>query len=111
MSRGFTQRRADRISRIRERVTFLDGRIAAIDGPNRDRDIAERSALLWVLEELDKLDMVEMAVRDNDGLPTPLQKLIAISSIVNARHDPTDEDIARTKALARLYGWTSEPSR
>ena len=77
--------------------------ISVNDGAKRSRDQAELSALLWALEELARLDAIARVLQDDDKLPGAVQKVIAIGSILDARHEPTDADLARTPALARLY--------
>lgn len=96
------QRRRDRIERLRERMDFLRHRLQAGCSRREDRDKAEISALAWVLEELDRFDLIEQAIRSDDLSQTA--KLIAIGSVVHARYEPSDADIQRTKQLQRLYG-------
>jgi hypothetical protein len=104
MARSFPKRRQDRIGRILNRIEFLEGRIR--EGGRRDpaRDKAEVSALKWALEEIERFDLVEAALSD-DTLDEG-GKLHAIAIVVNARYEPTEADIQRTKQLAEQYGWT-----
>ena len=102
--RGYEKRRLDRISRLRDRLAFLNGRLESGASRHEARDKAEASALTWALEEIERFNVVEMALHAPE-LHTDAAKLTAISAAVNARHEPSAADLARTKALARLYGW------
>lgn len=99
MSRGFAERRRERRARLQRRIDFLDDRIARADKePRHDRQ--ERSALLWVLEELDRLDQIEEAISQPANA---VMVLAAVAAIVSSRTMPTDEDLERTPALKRQY--------
>lgn len=105
MARSYEKRREDRIVRLQHLADFLRGRVEAGASRNEDRDKAQYSALLWAIEEIGRFDTVEAAIRDESL--SPLSKLIAIGALVNARHEPSEADILRTRQLFR--GYVEEP--
>lgn len=105
-NRSFHRRRIDRLHRLEERLRFLEGRLAAGCAKSEGHARQEISALKWVVEEVDRLDLIEQALAD-PGLHTDFARLAAIAAAVSSRHAPTDADIERTKSLAEQYGWAT----
>ena len=100
MSRSFMRRRNDRYDRLVERAQYLTNRMCRADITEAARSHAtrERSALLWVLEEVDRLDQVEDTL--GAAVFTEGDKLHRIEAICESRHRPTEADLARTPQLA-----------
>lgn len=107
MSRSYAVRREDRIGRILHLIEFIEGRLQAGCSKSPDLDKAQVSAFRWAIEEIERFDLVEAALNDPE-LTTAFVKLAAISAVVNSRHAPSDADLARTKQLAREYGWSEQ---
>lgn len=101
--RSFNVRRDDRTIRLQQRAEFLEQRIKNAEGVAGVRglrfDKAERSALLWALEELERLDRIEEAVSTNEL--SEGDQLRLIEAIVEQRHQPSEDDLARTGGLRR----------
>lgn len=99
--RSFARRRHDRRERVIERVQFLTNKMCRADISENARSHAtrERSALLWMLEEMDRLDEIaDVLTRESDDAAAVDQ----INAIIETRDRPTDDDRARTPQLARL---------
>lgn len=98
--RSFTQRRIERRERIIDRVQFLVNKMCRADISETARSHAtkERSALLWMLEEVDRLDEIAdvLAMVDDDT-----EAVDKINAVIEGRNRPTDEDRARTPQLNR----------
>lgn len=101
--RSFNQRKRERHQRLRDQAQHVANRMCRPDRNERQLswDRREFSALMWALEEIDRLDRVEDALSD-EALDED-QKLHVIDAICEERYRPTDEDLARTPALARQY--------
>ena len=98
--RSFTQRRLERRERIIERVQFLTNKMCRADiseGSKRHATM-ERSALLWALEDIERLDDIAevLATADDDT-----DAVDRINAVIESRDRPTDEDRARTPQLNR----------
>lgn len=101
MSRSFAQRREDRRDRIVERAQFLTNKMCRADISEGARSHAtrERSALLWALEEIDRLTAIEDVL--DDSALSEGARIVAIDAICEQRYRPTDADRQRTPQLAR----------
>ena len=91
-----------------ERVQFLTNKLCRPDlseGARRHATM-ERSALMWALEEIDRLTAIE-DVLDDEALPEGVA-LQQIESICEERYRPTDADIDRTPQLARDWARVGE---
>jgi hypothetical protein len=99
--RSFAQRREDRRDRLVDRAQYLTNRMCNADiSENAKAHVTrERSAILWALEEIDRLTAIE-DVLDDAGLNEGAQ-LAAIDAICESRYRPTDADRERTPQLAR----------
>jgi hypothetical protein len=100
--RSFRQRRFDRAERLLYRAEFLERRIAQEPEAVRSHDKQERSALLWALEEIGRLDEIENIL--DDASLSEGQRVLMIGAVCESRYRPTDDDVARTRQLQRLYG-------
>ena len=101
-NRSFAKRRQERRERVVERIQFLVNKMCRADISENARSHAtrERSALAWMLEEMDRLDEIAAvlsATTDND------EAIDQIVAIIESRERPTDEDRERTPQLARAY--------
>lgn len=101
MGRTFTQRREERRDRLVDRVQFLTNRMCRADVSEGAKRHAtqERSALLWALEDIDRLTAIE-GVIDDRGLSDGA-RVMAIEAICESRYRPTEADMDRTPQLAR----------
>ena len=95
--RGYKERCQERLDRLRRRVHFLDNRVASRPGVESGHDKAERSAILWAIEEVERWDtMTEILLSDQSDT----EKLAAIAKLLKSRLRSIEQDVARTPALA-----------
>lgn len=99
MGRPYGKRRLERITRLREQLAFLTGRIEAHASRNEGRDRAFVSALAWALEEIERFDMVERVMASDTF--TDESRCEAIRSVCESRHKPSAADLARTPGIER----------
>lgn len=103
MSRTFARRVRDRIERLERRAMYLQSRIVGLESVGKDPrfDKQERSAILWALEEIDRLDAIVEALEDrslSDG-----ERLAVITVVCDSRWKPTEADLERTPGMASYY--------
>lgn len=98
--RSFAKRREERYDRLVDRAQWLSNRLCRpelTDGQRR-QTTTERSAVLWALEEIDRLDEIEDVL---DSSLSEGEQLLRIETICESRTRPTDADRQRTPQLAR----------
>lgn len=102
MSRSFAVRREQRRERIVERVQWLVNKLCKpeISEGARRHALSERSALMWALEEIDRLDEIEDIINSDT---TDARAVAKIGIIVDSRHKPTEDDRSRTPQLGRQH--------
>lgn len=102
MSRSFAVRREQRRERLVERVQWLVNKLCKpeISDGARRHALSERSALMWALEEIDRLNEIEDIINSDI---TNQRAVAQIGLIVDSRHKPTDEDRSRAPALGRQF--------
>lgn len=110
MSRTFALRRDQRRDRLIERVEFLVRKICdanTSEGAARHARM-ERSALMWALEEIERLDDIESILNSE---MTDERAVSLIGVVVDRRHHPTEDDLDRNEGLAKWLERRREKQR
>lgn len=96
--RSYRQRCEERVERIRYRIKFLEERIARDPDKERVFDKQERSALLWVIEEIERWDTVADVLSSEQP---DAEKVETLRSILRSRLKPSVGELERHPALAK----------